>query len=119
MCSTAHARLPPGKEQPIPQDAEHPGALPLPLAPSLATYLQRLRELGAVEGTQGAVELNPTLKPVLEALHHVLSGGEVEVRVLRGGQHDILRELERHMAQSLREANTCTEDDLLEVDVAV
>ncbi|MDY7226427.1 hypothetical protein [Hyalangium rubrum] len=87
------------------------------LAPSLAEYLKRLKELGAVEGTQGAVELNPTLLPVLEALHHVLAGGEVEVRVVRDGQQDLFQELSVRALQGLQETTGFSEHE--EVDAAV
>ncbi|WP_426756248.1 hypothetical protein [Myxococcus sp. Y35] len=46
-----------------------------------------------MEGPLGARVLNPALQPVLEALHHVLAGGEVAVHVLRRGNADIVHEL--------------------------
>jgi hypothetical protein len=78
---------------------------PASFSSAMEEYLQRMRELGAVEGPDGAVELNPSLKPVLEALHHVLSGGEVEVRVHRYGQPDIFQELQARTVQVTLEAN--------------
>jgi len=51
------------------------------------------------------VEINPTLQPVVEALHHVLAGGEVEVRVVRDGQPDIFRELQSRAALATSETN--------------
>ena len=39
----------------------------LSFASALGDYLKRVQDLGAVEGQHGAVELNPTLQPVLEA----------------------------------------------------
>jgi hypothetical protein len=84
---------------------QDPGIIQLSLSASLGQYLQRVRELGAVEGLQGAVQLNPTLKPVIEALHHVLAGGEVEVRILRGGQQEIFQELEQRAIQATQETN--------------
>ncbi len=77
----------------------------LSFASALGEYLKRVQDLGAVEGQHGAVELNPTLQPVLEALHHVLSGGEVEVRVVRGGQPDIFLELQQRAAKATEETN--------------
>ncbi|MBZ4417468.1 hypothetical protein K8638_13295 [Myxococcus sp. RHST-1-4] len=58
-----------------------------------------------MEGTVGALVLNPAIQPVLEALHHVLAGGEVEVRVVRAGNPDIVEELGRRAAQATQEAN--------------
>jgi hypothetical protein len=77
----------------------------LPFSAALGEYLERVQNLGAMEGQNGAVELNPTLMPILEAMHHILAGGEVEVRVLRGGQQDIFRELQQRAVQATRETN--------------
>ena len=77
----------------------------LPFSAALGEYLERVQNLGAMEGENGAVELNPTLMPILEAMHHILAGGEVEVRVLRGGQQDIFRELQQRAVQATRETN--------------
>lgn len=79
--------------------------MPLAFSSAFGEYLKRVQDLGAVEGQHGAIELNPTLQPVLEALHHVLSGGEVEVRVVRGGQPDIFQELQQRAAKATEETN--------------
>lgn len=88
--------------------AEAPRAVTATLASALEAYLQRAQELGAVEGTGGALSLNPALKPVLQALHHVLAGGEVAVQVIRPGNTDIVTELEQRAADATQEANTLT-----------
>ena len=75
------------------------------LASSLGAYLLRTQELGAVEGPEGSLALHPALQPVLEALHHVLAGGEIAVHVLRSGNPDIVAELDRRAAYATREAN--------------
>ncbi len=77
----------------------------LTCASALGEYLKRVQDLGAVEGHYGAIELNPTLQPVIEALHHVLAGGEVEVRVVRGGQPDIFMDLQQRAARATEETN--------------
>lgn len=77
----------------------------LSFASALGGYLERVRELGAVEGTDGAVEINPTLQPILAAMHHVLAGGEVEVHVVRGGQADIFQELQQRAVHATQETN--------------
>jgi hypothetical protein len=82
-----------------------PSLMPLAFCSAFGEYLKRVQDLGAMEGQHGAVELNPTLQPVLEALHHVLSGGEVEVRVVRGGQPDIFQELQERAAKATEETN--------------
>ena len=82
-----------------------PSLMPLAFSSAFGEYLKRVQDLGAVEGQHGAVELNPTLQPVLEALHHVLSGGEVEVRVVREGLSDIFLELQQRAAKATEETN--------------
>jgi hypothetical protein len=93
------------REHRMSNDSEDPGIVQLSFSAALGEYLERVRELGAVEGLQGAVEINPTLQPVLEALHHVLAGGEVEVRIVRDGQQQIFEELQQRALQATQETN--------------
>lgn len=86
-------------------DIRDPRAVGLTVASSLGEYLMRLQELGAMEGTDGARELNPEVMPLLEALHQVLAGGTVEVKVVHPGNPDIFHELKRRVEQAGREAN--------------
>ncbi|MFP2912679.1 hypothetical protein ACLESD_48250 [Pyxidicoccus sp. 3LFB2] len=87
-------------------DIHGPSAVRVTLASGLEAYLVRVQQLGAVEGAEGSLALNPALQPVLAALHHVLAGGEVEVNVVRRGNPDIVAELEHRAAQATHEANT-------------
>lgn len=93
---------------PAPAAAE-PRAVTATLASALEGYLVRAQQLGAVEGTGGALALNPALRPVLQALHHVLAGGEVDVRIVRAGNLDLVSELDQRAEQATQEANTLTE----------
>lgn len=86
-------------------DVKGPRVVNLTLASSIGDYILRAQELGVVEGTSGAMELHPSLKPILEALHHVLAGGEVEVKVVHRGNPDIVNELNRRAEQGIQEAN--------------
>jgi len=83
----------------------------LAVASALAEYLHRVRMLGAVQGTLEGLELNPTIVPVLTALHHVLAGGEVEVRITRGGQAALVRELQERASRTLEETNVLNEEE--------
>lgn len=83
-----------------------PHVINLTLTRSLGAYLLRAQELGVVEGTERALVLNPAIQPVLEALHHVLAGGEVAVRIVRGGNPDLVEELDRRAARALLDAHT-------------
>ncbi|WP_224368597.1 hypothetical protein [Hyalangium versicolor] len=85
--------------------SEQHGIVQLSLSSALGEYLERVRQLGAVEGVDGAIELSPSLQPVLEAMHHVLAGGEVEVRVVRDGQQDIFQELQRRATHATEQTN--------------
>ncbi|NTX37423.1 hypothetical protein HUA78_23495 [Myxococcus sp. CA033] len=58
-----------------------------------------------MEGPGGAVGLNPALEPVMEALHHLLAGGEVEVRVTRRGHSRLVQELRQRVEDATREVN--------------
>ncbi|HEX8698568.1 MAG TPA: hypothetical protein VF815_07015 [Myxococcaceae bacterium] len=100
-------------------DSQEPRVVQLPVSSALAEYLQRMQELGAVQGTAGALELNPTLAPVLNALHHVLAGGAVEVRITRGGQSSLVKELQEHAERTLTETNELSQEAGLVGEVAV
>jgi hypothetical protein len=77
----------------------------LTVASSLSEYLMRIQELGAMEGPDGALEINPEVMPVLEAIHQILAGGTVEVKVVHPGNPAILNELNRRVRQVGREVN--------------
>jgi hypothetical protein len=101
------------------QDSDSQRIIHLAFAAALGEYLERVRDLGAVEGRHGSVELNPTLRPVVDALHHVLAGGEVEVRVLREGQADIVRDLQQRVALATSETNALNQQSEPPVVTAV
>jgi hypothetical protein len=84
---------------------EQQDIIQLSFSSALGEYLERVRELGAMEGPDGAVDISPTLRPVLEAMHHLLAGGEVEVRIVRGGQQDIFQDLQQRAVQATTETN--------------
>ncbi|MCP3099306.1 hypothetical protein LZ198_10525 [Myxococcus sp. K15C18031901] len=87
------------------QDSRPPHLVEVPLASAVDGYLRRLQELGAVEGADGEVGLHPALAPVLEALHHLLAGGEVAVHVTRPGVPAIVEELRGRVDEATREVN--------------
>ncbi len=68
-------------------------------------YLRELHRLGALEGGIGHQSVSAELVPVLEALHHVLAGGSVEVKVTRPGNAKVVAELDEKAGRTLREAN--------------
>ena len=68
-------------------------------------YLRKLRELGALEGTLGAQSVCKELIPIMEAMHHVLAGGSVELKVTNSGNAKIVADLNEQFAQALLETN--------------
>ena len=68
-------------------------------------YQMRLLQLGAVEGALGNLAINPDLRPVIEALHHVLAGGIVEITIAQAGNRDLVEELNRRVERATAEAN--------------
>ena len=75
------------------------------LTSSSHEYLVRLHDLGLFEGTVGATRVHPELKPVIDALHHVLTGGKVELRVVQPGNADLKKDLDGQLAQSIKDTN--------------
>ncbi|WIG94241.1 hypothetical protein [Myxococcus sp. SDU36] len=71
-----------------------------------------------MEGPLGARALNPALRPILEALHHVLAGGEVSVQLLQRGNADLVNELNLRAERATEEATRLgTAGDLLSATV--
>lgn len=75
------------------------------LASQTYEYLMRLIDLGIFEGAVGEMTLNPTVQPILTALHQVLSGGEVKIEVVHRGNPDIINELNSRLADAGTESN--------------
>lgn len=75
------------------------------LASQSFEYMMRALDLGAFEGNIGEMQFTPQVKAVLEAMHHVLAGGEVKVEVVHKGNPDIVNEMNRRLAAGLDEAN--------------
>ncbi|MCI0570381.1 MAG: hypothetical protein L0Y66_06495 [Myxococcaceae bacterium] len=86
-------------------DPNGPRVATINLASQLEAYLMRAQELGAVQSADGKVEIAPDAARMIEALHQVLAGGEVELHVKRRGSPDIFNELQRRLAQGMEEAN--------------
>ncbi len=89
--------------------SDDPTLVSYPLARSTYEYMMRLKELGAVEGALGKMSLLPELKPVIDAIHVILAGGEVSVDVKKRGNPDIIHELEEMFDQGQKDANFINE----------
>ena len=71
----------------------------------LHQYVQRLVELGAAIGGFGKAEINPKVKPINEAFHHILAGGEVKLELINEGDPSIVEELDALIDEGYEEAN--------------
>ena len=89
--------------------ANSPSLVGYNLTSSGYTYLKRLLALGLVEGTLGDMRVADAVQPIVEALHTVLAGGEVEVRVVHKGNPDIVHELRHQVEQATADANAINE----------
>jgi hypothetical protein len=75
------------------------------LASQTYEYMMRLIDLGVFEGAVGDMKLTAQVAEVVEALHQVLSGGEVTIETKHRGNPDILNELRRRLEAAQAEAN--------------
>ncbi|UJR79212.1 hypothetical protein [Sandaracinus amylolyticus] len=76
-----------------------------PLTHSTFDYLRRLMSLGVMEGPLGKMAVAEALRPVFDAMHVVLAGGEVKIDVVRRGHPDTMRELQARYEQAAADAN--------------
>lgn len=79
--------------------------LSYPVTASTYGYIVRMMELGIFEGELGNMKLTPEVHAVIEALHVVLSGGEVKIEVTDRGNPDIQNDLRRRQDASTADAN--------------
>ena len=61
--------------------SDDPTLVSYPLARSAYEYIMRMKDLGALEGALGEMSLLPALQPIVEAIHVILAGGSVDVKV--------------------------------------
>jgi hypothetical protein len=91
------------------QANQGPSLVAYNLTASGYAYLMRLLQLGAIEGRLGAMDLHHDLKPVFDAMHAVLAGGTVEIKILHRGSPDIVNELRGLLEQTRRDGNEINE----------
>src|SRR5262245_21242782 len=72
---------------------------------SAQAYMIRLLQFGAMEGVLGELALNPSLKRLIEAIHQVVAGGEVEVKLVEAGASQVVQELNSRLEQAITEGN--------------
>ena len=75
------------------------------MAASIYEYVARMIDLGAVEGSLGEQQLPHHVWQVVEALHIVLAGGSVKIKVENRGNPDIVSDLNRRVTEGTSHAN--------------
>jgi len=85
--------------------SDDPTLVSYPLARSAYEYIMRMKDLGALEGALGDMSLLPALQPIVEAIHIVLAGGSVDVKVTARANPDIVRELDEMFQKGSEDAN--------------
>lgn len=83
----------------------HPRLVSLQLTESAHGYLTRALNLGAVEGSLGAMQVTPEVATLLQALNAILAGGKVTVEVESRGNPDVFAELNQRLEAAARDAN--------------
>ena len=86
-------------------EVQEPQLVTRQTAASAKAYMMRLLQLGAIEGAGGEMDINPLLKPTIEALHHVLAGGKVEIKFIEAGEAQVIQELNRRLEHVTEETN--------------
>jgi hypothetical protein len=83
----------------------------IPVARASRQYLAELNALGLLQGQAGNKALRGQLEPVMNALHHVLAGGRVQVEVVEAGSASTVEDLDRLLQESVRETNDLEQGD--------
>ncbi|MGI5863708.1 MAG: hypothetical protein ACOX6T_16850 [Myxococcales bacterium] len=68
-------------------------------------YFKRLMELGVFEGVPNDMALSSECRPLIEALHHVLAGGQVSVVVTTPGNLTVFEDLQDRLEKTFQQAN--------------
>ena len=72
----------------------NPKVLGVQIPSAARDYAYRWLDLGAIEGPVGNMQLSPELIAIMEAIHHVLAGGEAVVEIKEAGAAPIVEELD-------------------------
>ncbi|MEE9383546.1 MAG: hypothetical protein V3V08_09050 [Nannocystaceae bacterium] len=77
----------------------------------LFNYQAMLLRLGALAGEPGSYTVSASAKPLFQALHRVLAGGEVRVEVVEPGIDAMYERLEHEFENFMRIFNASLEQD--------
>jgi hypothetical protein len=87
-------------------EVQKPQLVTRAMVASAQAYMIRLLQLGAMEGALGELDLNPSLKRLTEALHQVVAGGQVEVKLVEAGESHVVQELNSRLEQAIKDGNS-------------
>lgn len=82
-----------------------PSTVGYQLSANLAEYIQDAVALGAFVGALGQMDLNPALKPLLDAMNQILAGGSATVTVTQPGDPGKYNTLTKYLADGITESN--------------
>ncbi len=82
-----------------------PSTVGYQVSSQLAEYISDAIDLGAFVGALGQMDINPSLKPLIDAMNHVLAGGAATVHVTQPGDPTKYGELNQYLQDGIAEAN--------------
>jgi hypothetical protein len=94
-----------------------PDMIKVTVGNDILAFLQRLLELGALQGTSTTIQVNPILRSLVDALYQVLAGGDAQVAVLSKGDQGIFEELQRLERQCASAMNEIVTNKAEPVDI--
>ena len=82
-----------------------PSTVGYQVSSELAEYIQTAIDLGAFVGALGKMDINPQLKPLIDAMNHVLAGGSVSLQITAPGDPGKYQQLTTQLQDGIDEAN--------------
>ena len=82
-----------------------PSTVGYQISSEIAEYMQTAIDLGAFVGALGSMDINPSLKPLIDAMNHILAGGAASVQVTQPGDHVKYDQLTNQLKDGIKEAN--------------
>lgn len=79
-----------------------PTTLQVKISAEAFDYMQRIFHLGVVFGTPGDMTVNPRVQELIHAVHQVLAGGTVDIKLTLPGNKDLVDELDRRLDVSCK-----------------
>ena len=76
-----------------------------PMATGMYKYFEALMEAGVITGDLGESDLSENLRPIARAIHHVLSGGTVDVQIVEEGVPSRVQHLDKLLEEGTADAN--------------